>query len=412
MKLFLSFLICLFTVSQGHSYLRFLFNDAGNLVRGTMDPLRNDHSSTTELGPRPDARFIGNLHERSGFNVTIGSANSLITRSDIRGDDTAVLTEALTRLGALGNTLNGDNPGNIFFNDGVYEMTLATIPTGVTVYAAPGSSVIFVPADNINTMLTVYGRLENITIDVGNRPYDGELIQVQSNATVDVTITGAGNMRGDSPDVTPFMIRNSTNFSLTAHFESFVFANQDSAKGGLATIIASTDGLVFITTDDNGTVGVGDQGVFSIQNRNVVIDGIYRGVQQRGITDRGGSRELYIRGKHILNGTPTSTGYIELSGAFSVGPSSGIFITVELIGNTDNIAEYIGQSNTTNGTFDVWINNCILHHDIGAKGTFVEIQSGAERWVISDNYLLNATLISDSGTDTVTNDNYIEGAAQ
>ena len=417
--------------------------NADNISIGTLDPNRvnddtftlrgsawsqNVDSSTGTLSSRLNAVAVDTTSLRDSFNastttitntvrsqkvysVVIGSASSLATQSDVQSDNTSGLSSALVLLAAMGLTNSTTGFGTIFYRTGTYAILNATIPAGVVITAAPGSSVTFVSSDIDQTMLTIYGKVDGINFDFQNAAHAAPKIVMKSNSSCTNFKTINGQSFADSGKLTSqFALLRSTGVYLQGTLENPRGLNSSGGRAAIMCVFSSrsvitvniTSGsiaqsasamLVFegckdvILRDSRIMNASGSPILFEATNRNVVIDRLYMSID--GV----------CAGAGCIAFQPADDG-----NTFATGDSSGnVIMNSTIINDNDQNTSVIKFNQTTGASHNTYImGNLFFNYGTGTP-IFVTVATGQQSTIITDNKLFGAavTFLSDSGVGTV-----------
>lgn len=188
------------------------------------------------------------------YQVVMGTLG--VTGVDIASGTEDGLTAALAILGARGLTDSTTAQGTIFIRAGVYSWTGGTIPAGITLYAAPGSSVVITPGYiSTGTILTVYGSIENINFDLQNKHYSGWQVDAKTNSKIRARFYNS-KRPNESADHAIFSIRNSSNVTANVSFDNILdYAGDNSNKAPFVVSGSSYCDIIFETGDDYVSLG-------------------------------------------------------------------------------------------------------------------------------------------------------------
>ena len=179
------------------------------ILRGDITSINfvGDDNSTSILGStltffNPKEGLGSSLINKSKYRMTIGTTGA--TDVDFASSSIHSLRTALTAKQVLG--LSGSSTGycgTILMKSGVYlwdnysnndgSVAGSTIPSCVTLAGIKGSSTVIVLSFSSHTLLTVWGNLKNVMIDVANKNYTGSVIIQRGTSTVDVEFLNATN---------------------------------------------------------------------------------------------------------------------------------------------------------------------------------------------------------------------------
>lgn len=402
------------TITSGNLGLLLPSTGAVDTTRSWADKINTNFEIISSTVGDLEAR-IDDLGQRLSFSSAPRIATVLIETVgalgvDFTGNTETAFESALELVGALGITSESTAPATIFLKEGVYQYSGTTVPAGIKFFGTEGSSTVIVLGAGTVSMFDVWGTLEGITLDFGNKDFRGEVIRQHDNSIVDVTVTNNMSLGAISNATAgSFMIVGATNTKTNIWYREFSFAGQDRLKGGLITIIRSTEVFVTIETDTGTVFNAGSQGVFVMGSKDVHIDGIYNNVGGRGIKINGGNIKVHVNGQHNLTKEPGANGYVDVSAA-NGGTSTQTFITADFTSSFASVNEIIGQSNTTDVTSAVNIIGCThIYTGGGSRPTFIVLNSGAKNFVIGGNSVYGATFKSDAGEGTVLFDNFEDG---
>jgi len=252
-----------------------------------------------------------------GYDVIIGTLTD--SAATISSNTVDGLNAALTLLGANGMTTSKSAGGNILLKRGVYTWTGATIPAGVTLYAEPGSSVTITPAHlSTGTIITNYGKVENINFDFQNKHFSGDQFVAKTNSIAkNLYFYGAKNGNDLAPFVSMFAIKQSSNVTVDAKFDQLhdwpIGLNKNSAP-----FIIQGSSQCYIKTVIGGewdSLDAVSKGVFFYYSNNS------RGIFQKDfVWNTPGTRIVFVE---TGTGLSFESGVINISS--NTDPTQGLF---------------------------------------------------------------------------------------
>lgn len=347
------------------------------------------------------------------YDVYVGTLGANPFEVDIASNNEDGLFAALARIQALGLTDSTTAQGTIFYRAGVYTMTGATIPAGVTVAAVENSSTIWVMDSISETMVTIFGQggdfsnLKNITFDLGKLAFRSEVIVYKQGArATDIVVRNADNQASISNVFNcVFCINDTSDVVIVADVQQFkaIITNIGTRQAPFR-IEDSSDVWLQIRTGQGVDNFDNRQTFFLKNNRNVHIhDSIFTDVGGYFIEINSGNRDLYIERNHfnITKAKFGGTGIIifigDLAGADT---STATYITNNSFrdqsGDADSI---IGILQSTTIPEGVVISGNIAK-GIGVTPTFITISANVFGTLCTDNKVSNIVFISDGGVET------------
>src|SRR3990167_385412 len=399
---------------------------ASSVHQGTST-VENDFRNYTATADVKIANLIGS--KIPTIHIASNAAN--LGTADVLSDFTTGFVQALTLLKAAGLTHSTTGQGTIVFHEGIYRISGATIPAGVTVFCVPGSSVVFTvdeTASSSGTIFVIYGTLDGGFIDMSNRPFKGELLKLQSNGTLkNIVSYGNGGMETIASGNTSIIsVRNSThNFITNIRIRDCLAENSgvlNAGSGGALIIHNSTfvhvrqlniSSMSFIQTGD-GTIGIYKSNDVRIE------DCMFEKVGGAFIAVEGGNLGLNIsRNSFYITQGVNANGIIVILPAIT---GTGDISTGTVISNNSfyhwqsvDTAPLIGVFNSTYKTYGVLISDNFARSYTGSAVLFTNVATNVVGTVYKGNYLSpSMVFITDSGVNTnyTNNDNFVGSVEQ
>ena len=405
--------------------------NASNISLGILPNARLDPSSVTLQGNsislsalQAQVDTVQGAARARYSSIIVGTVT--LYSADIDGTDTETLNQALGLIGARGATSASTiTPHVIFMQEGVYTITGATIPKNVHLYAAPGSSTIWAMTNSVANMVTIYGTLDGITFDLGNRSPTSKVVNLSTgaqllnckfiNSTISNGGTGGGTgsalvaiVRSSGSIVKNLIIENMGNVNdYTNSAPIMIYNSVDTILDNITVSTMQTDGSSngsFITT------------LYS--TRTWIQNSDFRSVGAYFINVNSGSRDTMIINNKFLCDDVTTGGVIFLQN--NVTPANVISTMTYIAGNVFHYATAANNPiiNLSNNTmFGVHIKGNVARKEsaIAGTATFINIGGGGvNKTVIQDNWVEGMTFISDGGTSTqfASFGNFVNGVEQ
>lgn len=429
MKLFLILALVFAMKNNAECYHNFFFRSADDITSGTLDPARLDPSSVTLQG---NNFILDNLnYVDKPYDIVVGTPGA--TGIDLEITEAADINTAITRAGVN---------GTVFFRTGVYPVGTTRINAdGVSLLAAPGSSVVWRVTDGTAQMLKITNAtVDGVKIDAYGTGITTNFIDVSTGGRfTNFDLYGSSqNPTGDNTyRFSTISVNGSTDVVIQGTMREF-YLNQDAGanEGENANIkVFNSTGVTISLTAipfkhyKGGTFGAGNNVwnfIHTVRSNNVkVVDGTYKNFG--GTILRIGSKSsdvFFERNKvEISTWTPvasfgdgvisfenrtdgvgpyTSTGTISISyNSISVstngaGGFGGNFIWVGANGDNASVNGVIVSNNSM--TF----NRALAPGPALSTMRFATIAATSHGTILRDNYVDGVTaFIADSGENTV-----------
>lgn len=232
-----------------------VFRNASDLSTGTVANFLIDGGSVTKQGNLFNG--IGQLAQVQSngflplgiipaavatprtFDIVIGSPTA--NNVDISSSNEDGLKTAITMLCGSSSTVTCTQGGSILMRTGVYSIQDTTIPASVKVYAFSGSSVVWVIKNTSIPIATVYGEIEGITFDYGQKGYCVRMLNFK---------TGSRGRRLEFWNAEP----------LTGNVNATI-----------ASIVSASNVILDGYITRNGRPGNGNNGMFEIEGASAVV---------------------------------------------------------------------------------------------------------------------------------------------
>lgn len=318
-------------VGEAAAYHNFFFRSANDIITGTLDPARLDHSSVAFKDE------IGAIQTQLNFNVAVNPFNMVVGTQGTPNVNAFITTANQfdlilntfaargTTSGTVGTNVSTVN-ATIAFRPGVYDMQGATIPVGIIAQGVWGSSTVW-NFGNINQVaMTIYGTVRGITFDFGNVGFNAPGIRVSSGAVLeDCAITGGQvtNRAGDGS----FLISALRASTVTVRNVSVENAEPGTQRqGGIIYVSSCTNVLIDRLNIKNTIAGSGGDNHILIAGSTGtrVENSTFNNMKDIAIRVYPGSVNTVIMANkfHIVSGNAGGTGSINIDAGNSTTAQS------------------------------------------------------------------------------------------
>ena len=380
------------------------------------------------------ATFTVTLNDTTGgggssirpYRIVVGTLTAADV--DIASDTVDGLNEALRRLGAAGLTDSTTAVGFIFYKEGLYRITGATIPAGITVFSAIGSSTVWSVNVTTHQMAVIYGKIDGLTFDIAVANYTTDMLVFKNNSQLrNFKIEGGKNLDPNVERSSIFSIKNTSNVviqngdlgimangadqielgqgsSIEIYFSSHIVLDNLYIKEHIPSGGSQTNGVIGISTSTDVTV----KRLFVERSGDIFL-GIH------------GAKEIYIEdNSFFITKTGDARGYLGIWDDGVASSTGVIFNRNKFVVTNQNSGKLIAIGQCDDGAQGFKVNGVVISNNFVTGGvagwTFVKTcNADAINTVLLGNNVFNAnTFITDSGVGTkyTGNDNFFNGVEQ
>lgn len=383
--------------------------------------------TATAVGSTITVTVTGGAASASGqspFVITIGTLGA--TGVDIASNTIDGYVAALVRLKANGLTNSTTAGGLIYVKEGIFSISNATVPAGVTIVAVGSTVWVNAAANNVSSVF-IFGTVDGLKFDLSNRAFSAEQVCMRNNGILrNSKIYGAGFQGGGAGNLHACALGATDAFNvLIEHniLENFRpvdgitrFGDDSAFMIRKSSFIVFRDNQVIISA--NGVNGGCLASV--IQSSNVVMQ--RNNFPYPGFAENGISLLDHVIDFQFLNNTiyifrPATNGIIlfgdntspniEVSSACVI--SDNVFISSGGLG-TSNI--FYGRSNTgTKRSYGIVIKNNFVNVGTNSSITFYK-GDGQSSAILLNNVMYGVNTFTSGTGRIIQAGNYKDDIAQ
>ncbi len=400
-----------------HTQLR----DASTLTRGTLPNGRlqfGTQGSPVQTGFGVIFSSMmqgGTLAGGSPCSVVIGTVGAY--NVDYVVTNQTDFNNVLAAVNAFGIMFNSTVSATICAKDGVYPLSAARIPQGLTLKALASSAVIVDAGGTGTQLITIGGAVKGMKFDLSGLAFTSNKITLSSQAVFDDNVM-LGMANQGTGGVTLYIKGTGIRATRIKYIDQPSVAG-NSKYGDAGGLVVDRSSNVTIQIDAwNGIVGAGDPsniGIIGSTGVHIVNSDLDLG-GGNGIVIQDGSLNCSIEDTRIRTLNAGTQGIIVIG--HDTGNTQSISSTTILRGvditapaGDTGVAILIGGASATTAN-GVMLDNVTIR-GMAAVGTFIKVNATAQKTVITDVKVLGSGIfLSDSGLGTSQQGNYKNGISQ
>ena len=309
----------------------------------------------SQVGGTTTVTIAGGGQSRTDWDLYVGTPGT--PNVDTTIENTAQWDLTLASFSMRGLSLSATAQLRVFFKSGTYVMTGATIPAGC--YVMGGSSVVWKANSTVNSIVMIYGVMDNIKFDGGGLDVAGRIIGISGRGKLtNYEIYGVSGLTAIGPQRCALGVVDATGYEISygkiADLKSLTGVAYVGDNAGFK-VERSSNGIVMFNrwkfSPSSGNGGAGMSFFFSSGldfHNNELVD-----VDQSGFAINEGCTTLWFHDNTIKrgyrgDGNNTGVWIFASSGWTTATVSTGVVIS----------NNYISYENTTQATaFVVFFNN-------------------------------------------------------
>ena len=431
MKTIYSIAFVLLLANPAAAYHNFFFRSADDITSGTLDSARLNPSSVTLQGNSINISTVASGHQALKDNVDISTALLTIRANSaekVRFFDVTICTLGVVGCDIASNTEDGWNAAlNLIQARGLTDSTTAfgtirlvgwpfdywgaTVPRGVTMQGVSGSSVTFMPHVSTGTIITNYGTIQDITVDLSSAVgYTGhKFVLSTGSVTNNLFIKNGIPSRGGNINL--ILVSRSSNVTVND-------LKLDRYSGTLDAIGVGTNAPIYIEGSTavyfnrpvfmklSRAQATDDTSGFGILNTSqlVIRDGIFQQIGGIFIQLDSNVRNAVIERNrfHLTAAGHAAIGYLGFRGNTSALSIASAAVTSNQFFHHPGASNIpiIGMVDETADSHGTWIAHNQFINLSGGTPTGVSIEAGHTNTFLLYNRYLGMGQGADSGTGT------------